>query len=96
MVDTKKCLPSFLCYTKEKELNYMGIPKGGRNVSHSKEEKPALVLRNLAEKATVSIDYFRVITLHCFIFQPCICLKHFASVLGCMLVAVFYIVVDLF
>lgn len=33
----------------------MGRPKGGANVSHSKEEKLALVLRNLAGETTASL-----------------------------------------
>ena len=56
MVDTKKCLPSFLCYTEKnrQEEKEMGRPKGGPNRNHSKEEKLALVLRNLAgETASV-------------------------------------------
>ena len=34
----------------------MGRPKGGTNVSHSKEEKLALVLRNLAGETAVSLE----------------------------------------
>lgn len=34
----------------------MGRPKGGRNVSHSKEEKLALVLRNLAGETAMSLE----------------------------------------
>lgn len=33
----------------------MGRPKGGTNVSHSKEEKLALVLRNLSGETTASL-----------------------------------------
>lgn len=48
MVDTKKCLPSFFCgKIVKKGDEKMGRPKGGTNNSHSKEEKLALVLRNL-------------------------------------------------
>ena len=57
MVDTKKVSTIiFLCYTKEKEMNYMGRPKGGTNVSHSKEEKLALVLRNLEGETAMSLE----------------------------------------
>ena len=34
----------------------MGRPKGGTNISHSKEEKLALVLRNLSGETTVSLE----------------------------------------
>lgn len=34
----------------------MGRPKGGRNVSHSKEEKLALVKRNLAGESLMSLE----------------------------------------
>ena len=34
----------------------MGRPKGGTNVSHSKEEKLALVLRNLAGETAMSLE----------------------------------------
>ncbi len=34
----------------------MGRPKGGTNVSHSKEEKMALVFRNLAGETTASLE----------------------------------------
>ena len=34
----------------------MGRPKGGTNVSHSKEEKLALVLRNLAGESLMSLQ----------------------------------------
>ena len=43
MVDTKK-VSTIIFYAKEKN---MGRPKGGTNKSHSKEEKLALVKRNL-------------------------------------------------
>ena len=46
MVDTKKWLPSFfyvIIDTKERKLIFMGRPKGGKNLYHSKEEKLALV-----------------------------------------------------
>ena len=58
MVDTKKSVYHhyFLCYTKEKEMNVMGRPKGGTNTSHSKGEKLALVLRNLAGETLVSLE----------------------------------------
>jgi len=57
MVDTKKSVcHHFLCYTKEKELNFMGRPKGGINVSHSKEEKLALVKRNIAGETAESLS----------------------------------------
>ena len=57
MVDTKKSVcHHFLCYTKEKELNFMGRPKGGTNISHSKEEKLALVLRNLSGETASSLE----------------------------------------
>lgn len=57
MVDTKKeCLPSFLCYTKDKGVDDMGRPKGGTNISHSKEEKLALVKRNLAGESLMSLE----------------------------------------
>ena len=57
MVDTKKCLPSFLCdKIKKKELKNMGRPKGGTNVSHSKEEKLALVKRNLNGESLLSLQ----------------------------------------
>ena len=36
-------------------MKYMGRPKGGINVSHSKEEKLALVLRNLAGETAASL-----------------------------------------
>ena len=51
MADTKK-VPAiiFLCYTKEMKLVFMGRTKGGINAFYAKEEKPALVLRNLVEK----------------------------------------------
>ena len=51
MVDTKKCLPSFFM---QKRKN-MGRPKGGTNRSHSKEEKLALVKRNLAGETTTAL-----------------------------------------
>ena len=56
MVDTKKCLPSFLCKNKEKELKSMGRPKGGRNTAHSKEEKLSLVKRNLAGEQASELE----------------------------------------
>ena len=34
----------------------MGRPKGGKNVSHSKEEKLALVKRNLKGETTMSLE----------------------------------------
>ena len=34
----------------------MGRPKGGRNVNHSKEEKLALVKRNLAGETLISLE----------------------------------------
>lgn len=37
MADIQKCLPSFLCYDKEKGLRKME-GKGGKNTSHGKEE----------------------------------------------------------
>lgn len=37
-------------------MKYMGRPKGGTNVSHSKEEKLALVLRNLAGESASSLE----------------------------------------
>ena len=39
----------------------MGRPKGGTNVSHSKEEKLALVLRNLAGETTLSLERDRLV-----------------------------------
>ena len=58
MVDTKKeCLPSFFVLKyKRKGLEIMGRPKGGTNVSHSKEEKLSLVLRNLSGETLVSLE----------------------------------------
>jgi len=37
-------------------MKEMGRPKGGRNVNHSKEEKLALVKRNLAGESLVSLE----------------------------------------
>ncbi len=34
----------------------MGRPKGGKNIYHSKEEKLALVLRNLSGESLMSLD----------------------------------------
>lgn len=34
----------------------MGRPKGGKNISHSKEEKLSLVLRNLAGESLCSLE----------------------------------------
>lgn len=34
----------------------MGRPKGGTNISHSKEEKLALVKRNLAGETTAALE----------------------------------------
>ena len=59
MVDTKKeCLPSFfvLRQRKRKEQREMGRPKGGTNKNHSKEEKLALVKRNLSGETIRSIE----------------------------------------
>ena len=58
MVDTKKSVyhHCFLCYTKGKEMNIMGRPKGGKNISHSKEEKLVLVLRNLEGETLCSLE----------------------------------------
>lgn len=57
MVDTKKVSTIiFLCYTKEKELRFMGRPKGGTNTHHTKEEKLALVLRNLNGESLLSLE----------------------------------------
>lgn len=56
MVDTKKCLPSFFVVKYEKkEKKRMGRPKGGKNKSHSKEEKLALVLRNIEGETTADL-----------------------------------------
>ncbi len=55
MADTKSVCHHFLCYTKENELRIMGRPKGETNVSHSKEEKLALVLRNLSGETAASL-----------------------------------------
>lgn len=52
LVDTKKCLPTFFVQ-EEKE---MGRPKGGKNRSHSKAEKLALVKRNLAGETLLSLE----------------------------------------
>lgn len=57
MVDTKKCLPSFfICYTNSKGVDFMGRPKGGKKISHSKDEKLSLVLRNLAGETASSLE----------------------------------------
>ena len=39
-----------------KEMKRMGRPKGGTNKSHSKEEKLALVLRNLAGETAADLQ----------------------------------------
>ena len=41
---------------KKKELRYMGRLKGGHNVSNSKEEKLALVLRNLSGESLMNLQ----------------------------------------
>lgn len=59
MVDTKKeCLPSFFCVKieKKKGAEEMGRPKGGTNKSHSKEEKLALVKRNLNGESIIALE----------------------------------------
>ena len=57
MVDTKKVSTIvFYAILKEKEMIIMGRPKGGTNNSHSKEEKLALVLRNLAGETITSLE----------------------------------------
>ena len=57
MVDTKKVSTIIFCaILKKKELNFMGRPKGGTNVTHSKEEKLALVLRNLSGESLMSLQ----------------------------------------
>ena len=38
-----------------KGVEYMGILKGGQNISHRKEEKLRLVLRNLSGETATSI-----------------------------------------
>lgn len=52
MVDTKK-VSTINFYVKEKN---MGRPKGGKNKSHSKEEKLALVKRNLNGESILSLE----------------------------------------
>ena len=39
-----------------KGVDRMGRPKGGKNISHSKEEKLRLVKRNLAGESLVSLE----------------------------------------
>lgn len=59
MVDTKKSVyHHFLWYNRENEKGEgnMGRPKGGTNKSHSKEEKLALVKRNLAGETTCALS----------------------------------------
>lgn len=57
MVDTKKESAIIFCVRiKEKGLNAMGRPKGGNNINHSKEEKLALVLRNIAGETASSLE----------------------------------------
>ena len=41
---------------KERKVKEMGRPKGGTNKTHSKEEKLALVLRNLAGETLLSLE----------------------------------------
>ena len=57
MVDTKKSVcHHFLWYNKFEEMIIMGRPKGGTTVSHSKEEKLALVLRNLEGETLAALE----------------------------------------
>lgn len=58
IVDTKKsvCYQFFCGTIKKKELKEMGRPKGGTNKTHSKEEKLALVLRNLNGETLTSLE----------------------------------------
>lgn len=59
MVDTKKSVyHHFLWYNRENEKGErnMGRPKGGTNRSHSKEEKLALVKRNLAGETASALE----------------------------------------
>ena len=41
---------------KERKVKEMSRPKGGKNTYHSKEEKLALVLRNLAGETLMSLE----------------------------------------
>ena len=41
---------------KERKVKEMGRPKGGTNKTHSKEEKLALVLRNLAGETLMNLE----------------------------------------
>ena len=59
MVDTKKVSAIIFCVNiekKRKEQKEMGRPKGGTNRNHSKEEKLALVKRNLAGETLVALE----------------------------------------
>lgn len=57
MVDTKKVSTIIFCVKINKKGGMeMGRPKGGKNKSHSKEEKLALVLRNLEGETLLSLE----------------------------------------
>lgn len=56
MVDTKKVCAIIFLTEKKKEIMKMGRPKGGKNKSHSKEEKLKLVKRNLAGESLTSLE----------------------------------------
>ena len=57
MVDTKKSVSTiFYGIMKERKVKKMGRPKGGKNISHSKEEKLALVLRNIAGETAEALE----------------------------------------